>query len=452
MQLFSHLLAERQQAGNPVRTAVIGAGKFGGGLIVQLAQCPGMDAAVVADLDPDRARAVFASCGLETRVVVAESQSAIADTVRAGKLAITSDPMLAARCEVIDVVVDATGVPEAGARHAVTAIEVGRHIVMVNVEADVTVGAALRRRADKAGVVYTLVDGDQPGCTMHMVEWAKTLGFEIVAAGRGTIYYSDDRDGTPDSVQERFGFSDEVMSRRTINTKMYNSFRDGTKAQVEMTALANMAGLPPDVRGMHEPSVDLEDMPRQFSLKEEGGLLSRSGVVELANSIATDGETMLPDPIKMGVFCVIRAEHPFIKEDLAAYGCHVGGDGHNMLLWRPYHLVAVEAPLSIAAAALYGRPTGAPLPEPTADTIAVAKRDLRAGESIDGGGGYTVNGIIEKASVSLQEGLLPLGLSTGARLTADVARGDAVGYADVELPEPDSLLRQLRREQGDEAA
>lgn len=451
MQLFTHLLAERQRTGNPIRAAVIGAGKFGGGLIAQLAQCPGMEAAVVADLDPDRARAVFASCGQAERVVGAESASAIADVVGAGRIALTSDPLLAAGSDAVDVVVDATGVPEAGALHAVTAIDAGRHIVMVNVEADVTVGAALRRRADAAGVVYTLVDGDQPGCTMHMVEWARTLGFEIVAAGRGTVYYDSDRDGTPDSVQARYGFSDELMRRRTINTKMYNSFRDGTKAQVEMTALANMTGLPPDVRGMHEPSVDLEEIPRQFSLQQEGGLLSRSGVVELANSVAADGRTMRANPLKMGVFCVIRAEHPFAMEDLADYGCHVGGDGHNMLLWRPYHLVAVEAPLSIACAVLYGRPTGAPLPSPTADTIVVAKRDLKSGEIIDGGGGYTVNGVIETTAISQQQGLLPLGLSAGAKLTADVSRGEAVRYADVDLP-ADSLLRQLRREQGDAAA
>jgi predicted homoserine dehydrogenase-like protein len=422
MQLFTHLLAERQQTGKPIRAAVIGAGKFGGGLIAQLAQCPGMEAAVVADLDPDRARAVFASCGQAERVVSAESAAAIADTVGAGRIALTSDPLLAAGCCVVDVVVDATGVPEAGALHAVTAIDAGRHIVMVNIEADVTVGGALRRRADAAGVVYTLVDGDQPGCTMHMIEWARTLGFEIVAAGRGTVYYDSDRDGTPDSVQARYGFSDELMQRRTINTKMYNSFRD-----------------------------DLEEIPQQFSLQQEGGLLSSSGVVELANSVAADGRTMLPNPLKMGVFCVIRAEHPFAMEDLADYGCHVGGDGHNMLLWRPYHLVAVEAPLSIACAVLYGRPTGAPLQSPTADTIVVAKRDLTSGEIIDGGGGYTVNGVIETAVISQEQGLLPLGLSAGARLTEDVLRGEAVRYADVDLP-ADSLLRQLRREQGDGAA
>ena len=164
---------------------------------------------------------------------------------------------------------------------------------MVNVETDVTVGPFLRRLADNAGVVYTLVDGDQPGVTMNMVEWAKTLGFEIVAAGRGTVFYDDDRVGIPDTVPQRFGFSEELIERRTINFKMFNSFRDGSKAQIEMTSLANMAGLPPDVRGMHEPSVDIADIAEVFSLKEEGGILSRHGVVELANSIATDGKTML---------------------------------------------------------------------------------------------------------------------------------------------------------------
>jgi predicted homoserine dehydrogenase-like protein len=425
---------------------VIGAGKFGGGLIVQLDQAPGMEAAVVADLDPGRVRQVFASCGQTDGITQAGTETAIAEAVRRGQRVITQDAELAASSPEVDVVVDATGVPEAGARHAVVAIDAGHHVVMVNVEADVTVGALLKRRAQAAGVVYTLVDGDQPGCIMEMVEWARTLGFEIVAAGRGTVYFDDDRSGTPDSVQDRFGFDDELMGRRTINAKMYNSFRDGTKAQVEMTALANMTGLPPDVRGMHEPSVNLEDIPRRFSLRDEGGLLSRSGVVELANSVAADGRTMLPDPLRMGVFCVIRAEHPFIQEDLTSYHCHPGGDGHNFLLWRPYHLVAVEAPLSIARAALYGRPTGAPLDTPVADTITVAKRDLRAGDKLDGGGGYTVNGLIETAPVARAEGLLPLGLSPGATLTSDVVAGDAVRYDDVEMDDT-ALLPSLRQEQ-----
>ena len=301
---------------------------------------------------------------------------AIDEAIRAGKPAITEDALALVRAELVDVVVEATGVPTVGARHAYEAIANGKHVVMVNVEADVTVGAILRRHADSAGVVYTMVDGDQPGVTMNIVDWALALGFEIVAAGRGTIYLDDDFEGTPDTVPERFGFSEEMLERRTINLKMYNTFRDGTKAQVEMTALANAAGLVPDVRGMHEPSANLEDIPRLFSLREEGGLLSRHGVVELANSVAEDGRTPLPNALKMGVFVVARTEHPFTQEDLASYYVHPGGDGRNFLFYRPYHLVAVAAPISIAKAALYGVPTGSALPTPTAEVITVAKREL----------------------------------------------------------------------------
>ena len=242
---------------------------------------------------------------------------------------------------------------------------------------------------------------------------ARELGFEVVAAGRGTVMLGDDREGTPDSVPERFGFSEEMIERRTINFKMYNSFRDGSKAQIEMTALANMAGLVPDVRGMHEPSLDIQDIARVCSLKTEGGVLSQHGVVELANSVAKDGTKLLENPLKMGVFAVIRTEHPFTQEDLQGYYLHPGGDGKNYLLYRPYHLVAVEAPISILKAALFGMPTGSPLPTPTAEVITVAKRDLKAGEVLDGSGGYTVNGMCEKATVAREEDLLPLGLASG---------------------------------------
>jgi predicted homoserine dehydrogenase-like protein len=255
--------------------------------------------------------------------------------------------------------------------------------------------------------------------------------------------YSDDRAGTPDTVPQRYGFDEETMRRRTINTKMYNSFRDGTKAEVEMTALANAAGLVPDVRGMHEPSVNIPDIARVFSLREEGGILSRHGVVELANSVAEDGKTLLPNGLGMGVFVVMRTEHPFTQEDLRSYFVHAGGNGRNYLLYRPYHLVAVEAPISIAMAALYGRATGAPQLTPTADVITVAKRDLRAGEVLDGGGGYTVNGMCEKATVAREQKLLPLGLATGAALRQDVAQGQAISYEMVDLV--DSFVLKLRR-------
>jgi predicted homoserine dehydrogenase-like protein len=205
-----------------------------------------------------------------------------------------------------------------------------------------------------------------------------------------------------------------------------------------------MVGLVPDVRGMHEPSVNIPEIAQAFSLQSEGGLLSQHGVIELANSVATDGKTPLPNGLKMGVFVVIRTEHPFTQEDLKDYYLAPGGNNHNFLLYRPYHLVAVEAPISIAKAALYGQPTGSPLPTPTVEVITVAKRNLEEGEVVDGGGGYTVNGICEKATIARAENLLPLGVAVGAKLKCDVSAGEAITYDMVELKE-DSFVLQLRR-------
>ncbi|GIV79018.1 hypothetical protein FKZ61_016970 [Litorilinea aerophila] len=443
--MLSIRLAQRAAEGRPIRVGIIGTGKFGAGLVAQISQMQGMTVSAIADINLDHAIHAYSSSGVPAEALVtAERAAAIDDAIRADRPAITQDGLLVAQSELVDVVVEATGVPDVGARMAYEAITHNKHVVMVNVEADVTVGPILRRLADAAGVVYTLVDGDQPGCTMNMVDWARALGFEVVAAGRGTIMYADDRQGTPDTVPQRFGFSQEMIQRRTINLKMYNSFRDGTKAQVEMAALANAAGLVPDVRGMHEPSVNIEDIARVFSRREEGGILSRHGVVELANSVAEDGQTLLPNGLGMGVFVVIRTDHPFTQEDLRAYYLHPGGNGHNYLLYRPYHLVAVEAPISIAKAALYGEPTGSPLPTPTTEVITVAKRHLEEGETLDGGGGYTVNGLCERVDVARAQGLLPLGLAAGARLKCDVAQGEAITYDMVELVE-DSFILKLRR-------
>ena len=316
--MLSRLLAQRAAANEPIRVGIIGAGKFGGGLVAQISQMKGMETVVIADIDLERARTTYQVAGgvPAEAVQVAQNADTIDDAIRARKPTLVEDGSLITESELVDVVVEATGLPEVGARMAHQALHSGKHVVMVNVETDVTIGPLLRRLADASSVVYTAVDGDQPGCTMNMVDWAETLGFEIVAAGRGTIYYADDRAGIPDTVPERFGFSDEMLKRRNINLKMYNSFRDGTKAQVEMCALGNMVGLVPDVRGMHEPSVNILEIAQAFSLQSEGGLLSQQGVIELANSVAADGKTLLPNGLKMGVFVVIRTEHPFTQEDL----------------------------------------------------------------------------------------------------------------------------------------
>ncbi len=446
--MYSTLLAQRAAENRPIRVGIIGTGKFGGGVVAQLSQMRGMEVAVIAEVSVDRARHAYTVAGRlpEDALCVASNSTELHDTIRSGKRAIVEDGMLINQCELVDVVVEATGIPEVGAQMAYHAILHKKHVIMVNVEADITIGPILRRMADAAGVVYTMVDGDQPGCTMNMIDWARSLGFEIVAAGRGTILYPDDPQGTPESVPERFGFSEELIERRTINFKMFNSFRDGTKANVEMTALANAAGLVPDVRGMHEPAVNIDEIAKAFSLQEEGGILSQQGVVELANSVAADGKSLLPNALKMGVFCVIRTDHPFIQEDLATYHVAPGGNGNNYVLWRPYHLVAVEAPISIMNAVFYGTATGAPLPTPTAECVTVAKRHVEEGERLDGGGGYTVLGHCEKATVAREQGLLPLGLSQGARLKVDVAAGDPITFDMVELP-TDSFIWKLRQMQ-----
>ena len=443
--MYRALLKQVAAEDEPIRVGIIGAGKFGAGVVAQLSQMQGIEASIIADLDLKRARYAYTASRVpEDDIREVGSTGEAEQAILEGRPAVTQDGLMLTQCDLVDVVVEATGVPPVGARMAYGAITHHKHVVMVNVEADVTVGPILSSLAHSADVVYTLVDGDQPGSTMNLVEWAKTLGFEIVAAGRGTIFYGDDRQGTPDTVPERFGFSDEMLVRRTINLKMYNSFRDGSKAQIEMTALANAAGLVPDVRGMHEPSVNLADIPVRFSLKEEGGLLGQHGVVELANSIAEDGVTMLDNPIRMGVFVVVRTEHPFIQEDLASYYVHTGGEGKNFLLWRPYHLVTVPAPISILKAVFDGQPTGAALHKPTAEAITVAKRDLKAGAVLDGSGGYTVNVLCEKAAIARAENLLPMGLSSGARLKQDVAQGQAITYDMVDLDE-ESFVLKLRR-------
>ncbi len=440
-------LSKRAEENNPIRVGIIGAGKFGAALVTQICQMRGMVVSLVADVQLENARTSFLSNDYKPGDwLQVDTENGVEDAIRQNKPAIAEDGFLVCRSASIDVVVDTTGSPEAGALFGVEALNHRKHLVMVNVEADVCIGPYLRRLADKQGVVYTQVDGDQPGCTMNLVNWARSLGFEIVAAGRGTIYYEDDFEGTPDTVAERFGFTEEMIERRHINLHMFNSFRDGTKAQTEMVALANAAGLVPDIRGMHEPSVNLADIPRRFSLESEGGMLSQHGVVELANSVAEDGKTRLPDALEMGVFAVIRSKHTFIAEDLKMYFLHEGGNGKNFLLQRPYHLVAVEAPISIAQAALFGTATGSTLPRPTAELITVAKRDLSEGELLDGSGGFTVNGLCERADTAHQENLLPLAFARNVTLKSDLCKGNPITWDMVSGIEPTRLL-ELRREQ-----
>jgi predicted homoserine dehydrogenase-like protein len=445
MQDVLRALEQRAGAGRPVTVALVGAGRFGTTVAAQLGQMRGIRLAVVADIRTQNAVAAFQAAGhVPDDVVSAASAGDVASAVQRGRPVMVEDALLAATAPV-DVLVEVTGRPAVAAQVIPAALERGVHVVNVTVEADVLLGSLFAHLAARHGAVYTLADGDQPGCARRLVDWARALGYRIVAAGRGTLRYPFDRYGTPEEVFARYGFSDDLVQRRRLNARMYNSFRDGSKAQIEMTALANCTGLVPDRRGMHEPSAGLSALPSLMALRQHGGLLEREGVVDLANAVAAGGQSLLPDGIANGVWVVLTTDNPLLQEDLAFYGLPSGAGGRTALLYRPYHLCGIEAPLSVAEAALFGRATAAPLPHPIADVVTFAKRALRAGEFLDGSGGATVYGLIERWEQARAENLLPLGLAEGVRLRRDRARDEAITYADVELDETAPVVR-LRRE------
>jgi predicted homoserine dehydrogenase-like protein len=322
----------------------------------------------------------------------------------------------------LDIVVEATGIPEVGAQVAWDTILNCKHMLQMNVETDATVGYVLRRMAKAAGVVYTLTIGDEPGAAMELYSFARALGFEVTCVGKGKNNPLD-RTANPDSVAEE-------AARKDMNPKMLAGFIDGTKTMVEMTSLGNGIGYPPDVRGMHGPTASPDTLKELFAPQAQGGVLESTGVVDFAlGSVAP------------GVFLTFTTDQPKIVKDLGYLSM---GEGPQYSLYRPYHLTSLETPISIGRAVLKGETTLATDRPPVAETVAVAKRDLRAGEEVDALGGYTVYGIIERADVAREDGLLPLGLAPGAVLVTDVAEGTLLRYSDVELNESLAIV-QLRR-------
>jgi predicted homoserine dehydrogenase-like protein len=317
--------------------------------------------------------------------------------------------------------VEATGVPEVGARVAMDAILGRKHVLQMNVETDATVGYYLRKMANAANVVYTLTAGDEPGTTMELFDFAISLGFEVVCAGKGK--------NNPLNRASNPATAAEKAKAQMMNPKMLASFEDGTKTMVEMTSLGNAIGFVPDVRGMHGPEATHKTLSKIYVPKEDGGILSQRGVVEYGLGVAP------------GVFVVFTTDHPKLARDLKYLSM---GDGPYWALYRPYHLTSLETPISIARAVLKGETTVATDRVPVAETITVAKKDLKAGDTIDGLGGFSVYGMIERADLSRRDNLLPLGLAPGSRLRNDVPMGAPVTYADVELDESLTILH-LRR-------
>jgi predicted homoserine dehydrogenase-like protein len=400
-----------EREGTPIRVGLVGAGQMGRGFIAQVTGIPGMETVAVADVDPRRGLDAFRAVGLD----------AVEDlNGNPGRPAVTHDAAELARSEAVDVVVEATGVTEVGARVAYEAIQEGKHVVMLNAETDATIGAILARMARSAGVVYTGSAGDEPAAIMELYDFARSMGFEVVLAGKGKNNPLD-LTATPESVAEE-------AARKNMNPKMLAAFVDGTKTMVEMATVANAIGFVPDVPGMHGPAeTDPRRLGEIFSLQKEGGILSSYSTVDYVRGVAP------------GVFVVVRSHEGPVQETLEYLGM---GAGPNHVFYRPYHLTSLETPLSVARAFIYGEPAIISGERPTAEVVAVAKRDLDAGEKLGGIGGADYYGTVYPVSEARE--MLPIGLAAGARTTRPVQKGSVVPRAGVELPE-DSFVVNLRR-------
>ena len=434
------LLAERAATGRPVRMGLIGAGKFGSMILAQTPRIAGLHVVGVADLDVSKARAALARVGWEAPDYAASNPT---QALREGTTCVLDDAAALAAAEGIDVIVEATGHPIAGVRHALAVIEGGKHVVMVNVEADVLCGPLLAERARARGLVYSMAYGDQPALICELVDWARACGFEVVAAGKGMNFEPKFRYSTPDTVWQYFGWTEEQVARGDFNPRMYNSFTDGTKAAIEMAAVANGTGLDCPDDGLAFPPAGVHDLARVFRPASEGGRMSRAGLLDIAASQEPDGREVTNN-IRYGVFVVFRAPNAYSRDCFAQYGLLTDPSGWYAALWRPFHLIGLEASVSVLSAALRGEPTGTPRAF-RADAVATAKRDLRPGDVLDGEGGHLVWGKAIPAARSLDLGALPIGFAHGARLTRAVPRDAVVSFADVAIDRDHDVLT-LRRE------
>jgi predicted homoserine dehydrogenase-like protein len=435
-----HLLLAREAAGHPVTVGLIGAGKFGTMFLAQALRTTGMHVVGVADLDGARAQAQLRSAGWPSSAFAADS---LADAQARRRTHVTEDAAALVAFPGIEVIVEATGVPAAGIRHALGAIAHGKHVVMVNVEADVLAGPLLARRAEAAGVVYSLAWGDQPALICEHVDWARTCGFTVVAAGKGTRYEPHYHRSTPDTVWEILDRYLAISDRGSINPKMFNSFIDGTKSGIEMSAVCNATGLVPQRDGLAFPPASRFELADICKPRSAGGTLEKAGVTEVVSSVDRDGRDV-PHHLALGTYVVIEAESDYARRCLREYAMLPDRSGRYAALYRPIHMIGLELGVSIASAALRKEPTGAPTGF-RSDVVATAKRALARAEVLDGEGGFCVWGRQVSAERSLAEGHLPLGLAHGVTLKRDIAAGECLTWSDVAFDAADEAVR-VRRE------
>jgi predicted homoserine dehydrogenase-like protein len=426
MNLY-RLLQKRAAGGHPVRVGLIGAGKFGSMFLSQVPTTPGLEVAAIADLSPDRARAACRHVGWTEERIAATR--------------FVDDAAAMIAFPDVEVVVEATGHAPAGIFHARRAIREGKHIVMVNVEADVLAGPLLAREAEAAGVVYSLAYGDQPALICELVDWARACGFPIIAAGKGTKYMPEYHASTPETVWGYYGLTAEQAKVGGMNPQMFNSFLDGTKSGIEMAAVANASGLTPAPDGLVFPPVGTHEMAEMLR-PGNAGTLHHAGQVEVISSVHRDGSQVKND-LRWGVFVVFEAPNDYAQRCFQEYGVVTDSSGRVTALYRPFHLIGLELNVSILSAALRKEPTGTPTGF-RGDVVSTAKRDLRAGEILDGEGGACVWGKLMTAADSLRRGGLPIGLANRVPLVRDVPQGQPVTWDDVRIDTADEAYKYRR--------
>ena len=439
MSLYSKL-QQRAAAGRPVRIGLIGAGKFGSMYLAQVPRTPGVHLAGIADLSPDAARANLARVGWAPGRAQAASLDA---AVASGATHVGDDWRALVRHPAIDVIVECTGHPIAAVDHCLEAFAHHKHVVNVTVEADALCGPLLARRASEAGVVYSLAFGDQPALICDLVDWARTCGFPVVAAGRGHKWLPHFCESTPDTVWGHYGLTPGQAARGGLNPKMFNSFLDGSKPSIECTAVSNATGLGVPGNGLLYPPASVEDIPFVTRPVSDGGVLERKGMVEVISSLEADGRK-IPYDIRMGVWVTVEAETDYIKNCFEEYNAHTDPSGRYFTLYKRWHLIGLEVGVSVASVALRNEPTGVATGW-NADVVATAKRDLQAGETLDGEGGYTVWGKLLPAATSARIGGLPLGLAHNVRLVRAVRKGESLCWDDVAI-DTGTRAYGLRRE------
>ncbi|MEO7548656.1 MAG: Gfo/Idh/MocA family oxidoreductase [Ramlibacter sp.] len=439
MSLYSKL-QQRAAGGKPVCVGLIGAGKFGSMYLAQVPRTPGVHLVGIADLSPDAARANLTRVGWIPASVQAQSLDC---AIKTGATHIGEDWQALVRHPAIDVIVECTGHPISAVDHCLEAFAHGKHVVNVTVEADAFCGPLLARKAAEAGVVYSLAFGDQPALICDLVDWARTCGFPVVAAGRGHKWLPHFCESTPETVWGNYGLTPEQALRGGLNPKMFNSFLDGSKPSIESTAVANATGLTVPSNGLLYPPASVEDIPFVTRPVSEGGVLERKGMVEVISSLEANGR-QIPYDIRMGVWVTVEGESEYIRNCFEEYNAHTDPSGRYFTLYKRWHLIGLEVGLSVASVALRGEPTGVATCW-NADVVATAKRDLAPGDMLDGEGGYTVWGKLLPSTTSVQMGGLPLGLAHGIKVLRPVRKGHSLCWADVAV-DTSTLAYKIRRE------